>query len=120
MNEYVLMCCNDPHLEHVRKLLLNSIGMQVEIAFNTEDMRLICERGNVGLAIVCHTLTETEQQQAVNSIKSQCEDVPILVLSAGEYSRGSLSACHTFDVTEGPAALLKTCKELSQSFVTRQ
>jgi hypothetical protein len=107
-----LMGGKDPSVSRIRALLLSRVGLEFEYAPDVSNIKPLCEANQFKLAVICHTLSDSERQVAIDTIRSRCKDASILILTSGDDSYEVRLPYKAVDVLDGPVALMNKCEEI--------
>lgn len=108
----VLVYGSDEVLLDTRTMVLRQAGFQVFSAISSGDAESIMKSGEIGLIVLCHSLSEEDCESALDFANRQRPPLNILVLSAtgstcSEQTKGSVLS--PFD---GPRKLVQRVRDL--------
>ena len=75
----VLVASRHPHLEDVRRHVLEQAGYEVLTIREPEELPEICKNRRIDLAVIGYSITTAEKDRIANEIMASC-DCPILEL----------------------------------------
>jgi DNA-binding NtrC family response regulator len=109
----ILICGNDEMLLRTRALVLESAGFRVRSKLGLVHLKqMVPQQCDVCLIVLCHSLGETEREEALRHLSRAMPASKILVLTIGERlpPAPATISLNTFD---GPEALIATVNGLA-------
>ena len=107
----VLILSRDPHLLRTRVLLLEREGYRVLSADSPSDLDSIEPIAPMDLLVLCHTLSNQEQDKAIKVANSKWPGVRTLAL-LDETGSAPAVANRTFHAMDGPGKFLQAVDRL--------
>ena len=98
MRFVILSLGYDSHLMHIRTLLLQRHGYQVEEAYSCSEALGVFSQHSIDLLVICHSVPADEQERLIAEVKSIQPDLPVLCLALPNISLdaiGCTPACST-------------------------
>lgn len=111
MNQRILSCGNDEVLLQTRSLVLATAGFEVEVIVGVKGLLDRQFGSEVGLIVLCHTLSEQEQKQASRRLQLTLPGTPTLSLRGVWQGRDTRST-PAIDSFAGPKALIAHSRKL--------
>ncbi len=114
MTCHILACGNDKELLATRAMVLATASFEVDVVLGVEGLRSRQTRTEMKLIVLCHSLTEVEQNRAIRDLRQGLPQIPILVLSRSMRADSS-SGIAVLDPFAGPRSLINLSRELTRA-----
>ena len=109
----IVIYSSDPLLLRTRTMILQNEGFHVNLAaMRLEEVEAIFEKEDVGLVILCHSLSAQSDESFVSYLKSQPRVIPTLSLMAGASRRSEQMGGLEFSAFDGPSRLVETVRDI--------
>jgi DNA-binding NtrC family response regulator len=108
----ILIYGRDPQLLETRRWVLERSGHRVRTATELSDIAELAPQEQIGLFVLCHTLSMEECGRALALVHTRWDEVKTLVLIAGQCGCWLESSSEVVDTTEGPTKLLHAVANL--------
>ena len=110
----IVICGNDKDLLETRAMVLATANFQVELLIGVEALQTAHINAETRLVVLCHSLSDREQNQAIQKLQQTLPKTAILALNSSARSHPLLGAA-SFDTFEGPQALIALSRQLTSS-----
>ncbi len=108
----ILVCGNDRDLLTTRAMVLATAPFEVEVVVGIQALRKRKVVAETKLIVLCHSLSDGEQDQAIRQLQQLLPTTPVLILTGMARAASSRNTA-TLDSLQGPRSLISLSQELT-------
>ena len=109
MSSSITICGNDATLLSTRRMLLERAGFDIKTVLGPSEL----DAGAAKLLMLCYSLTESEQLEAIHAVRFRFPEARILALG-GDVREQVGQLCDTLSAFETPHSLIERTRQLAR------